>query len=54
MKQIAGLLLTGAIGLAAGVPQDGLKAEMAGKWNEAISIYEKIIIKKPQETDLYI
>ena len=31
MKQIAGLLLTGAIGLAAGVPQDGLNAEMAGK-----------------------
>jgi len=55
MKKIAGVLLASAIGLAAAkVPQDGLKAEMAEQWNEAISIYKKTIIKEPGRVDLYI
>ncbi len=54
MRHIAGLVLTGILAIAAEIPQDGLKAEMASKWDEAATIYENILKKEPTRTDLYV
>ncbi|MFA5216058.1 tetratricopeptide repeat protein [Sulfuricurvum sp.] len=54
MRYIAGLVLTGVLAIAAEIPQDGLKAEMAGKWNEAATMYENVLQKEPTRTDLYV
>lgn len=40
--------------LNAAVPQDGLKAEMDGRWNDAVNIYVKILQKTPQRSELYL
>ena len=50
----AGLLLTGALAIAADIPQEGLKAEMAGNWNGAAAIYEKVLKSEPSRIDLYV
>lgn len=54
MRYFAGLALTGILALATEIPQDGLKAEMAGKWNDAAVVYENILKKEPTRTDLYV
>ena len=38
---------------AAAPPDDGLKAEMAGEWRKAISIYEQALNETPQRGDLW-
>lgn len=47
------LLLFGVV-LNAAVPENGLKAEMEGRWNDAINIYVKILEKSPQRSELYL
>ena len=54
MRHIVGLILTGALAFSAEIPQDGLKAEMAGEWNKAVSIYSRILKKDSTRTDLYV
>jgi len=34
-------------------PNEGLEAEMAGEWRKAISIYEQVLDKTPQRSDLW-
>ncbi len=34
-------------------PDEGIKAEMAGEWRKAISIYEQVLLKEPQRGDLW-
>ena len=34
-------------------PDDGVKAEMAGQWQRAIAIYEKVLDKQPGRSDLW-
>jgi tetratricopeptide (TPR) repeat protein len=36
------------------VPEAGLKAEMAQRWDDAIAVYRKILAKEPGRTDLWL
>jgi len=53
---VAGLLLICFAGLAAAaeVPEAGLKAEMAGEWEEALRIYQAELDKAPDRADLWV
>lgn len=52
------LLLTPALTSGQSVPsptyEDGLKAEIAGDWNKAISIYEDVLTRNPDQLSLWL
>jgi tetratricopeptide (TPR) repeat protein len=52
--KLSTILLIGSTLLYGTVPQNGLKAEMEGRWNDAINIYSKILEKSPNRSDLYL
>jgi tetratricopeptide (TPR) repeat protein len=47
------LLLLPLLGVAA-VPNAGLKAEVEGRWQDALSIYQKSLKKNPKQVDLWL
>ncbi|MDH4944787.1 tetratricopeptide repeat protein [Sulfurimonas sp. C5] len=53
LVKLSSIFVLGAV-LNAAVPENGLKAEMEGRWNDAINIYEKIVQTSPERTDLYL
>ncbi|MEJ2414360.1 MAG: tetratricopeptide repeat protein, partial [Sulfurimonas sp.] len=51
--KLSGILIFSAV-LYGAVPQNGLKAEMEGRWNDAVNIYEKIVKESPNRSDIYL
>ncbi|MDD3597539.1 tetratricopeptide repeat protein [Sulfuricurvum sp.] len=54
MKYVISALLCSTLVIAADIPEEGLKAEMAGNWSEAATIYTNILSKNPNNVDLYL
>ncbi|WP_417531286.1 tetratricopeptide repeat protein [Marinobacter lipolyticus] len=58
MKHIlAGMLFSlcaGLLAAAPSVPDEGLKAEMAGDWNGALSVYQSVLEQQPGRADLWL
>ncbi|MCG7201204.1 tetratricopeptide repeat protein [Marinobacter pelagius] len=53
----AGLILSlcaGALHAAPAVPEAGLKAEMAGEWESALTVYRSVLESQPQRVDLWL
>src|SRR5437867_1518127 len=48
------LLIAAARGFAQVVPDPGLAAEAAGRWDEAISVYREALGREPRRSDLWV
>ncbi|MFO7530216.1 MAG: tetratricopeptide repeat protein [Marinobacter sp.] len=56
-RLLAGLLLSlcaGVLTAAPAVPEAGLKAEMAGEWESALTVYRSVLSEQPQRVDLWL
>ncbi|MCM0613814.1 tetratricopeptide repeat protein [Marinobacter sediminum] len=56
-RLLAGLMLSlcaGVLPAAPEVPDAGLKAEMAGQWQSALTVYRSILAQQPQRVDLWL
>lgn len=47
------LALWSGLAIAQSVPDDGLRAEMAGQWTEAIGVYERALTANPAQAHLW-
>lgn len=47
-------LCAGLLAAAPTVPDEGLKAEMAGDWNGALSVYQSVLEQQPGRADLWL
>jgi tetratricopeptide (TPR) repeat protein len=52
---LAGMIFpAGALAQQPSVPPEGLKAEMAGRWEKAIDVYEDVLDHEPERVDLWL
>src|SRR5690554_7900104 len=56
-RLVAGVVFTFCAGTLMAepvVPEQGLKAEMAGEWGTALTVYQGVLGQQPQRVDLWL